>query len=211
MRSSSRSSRCSFSCCSARPWADPARVLVALRPKDQPLAATTVRSIRRQHLTALTACVLGISAVLTFLYMSRGSIASVAASRVSADSLELQRLKTEATQLPLGDLGAMARSAAAIRDQIAHARDSSRRSRLRHHGAEQQQAAVLPQPRPRLRRRGPGILDVSPNRERGKGEHPAVANFAPTGDRCRPTHTRPSTQGAPRKPRLERASAASSI
>ena len=95
-----------------------ARVLVALRPKDQPLAATTIRSIRRQHLDRADRrqCI-GVAAVLTFLYLSRGSIASVAASRVTADSLELQRLKSEAQQIPPGDLGAMARSAAAIREQ----------------------------------------------------------------------------------------------
>ena len=93
------------------------RVLVALKGADQPLAATTIRSIRRQHLTALIVCALGASAVLTFLYLSRGSIASVASSRVRADSLELQRLKAEAQQLPPGDLGAMARSAAAILEQ----------------------------------------------------------------------------------------------
>jgi hypothetical protein len=93
------------------------RVLVALRPKDQPLAATTIRGIRRQHLAAVLGSLLGVAAVLTFLYLSRGSIASVAASRVTADSLELQRLKSEAQQIPLGDLGAMARSAAAIREQ----------------------------------------------------------------------------------------------
>lgn len=94
------------------------RVLVALRAADQPLAAATIRSIRRQHLTALIVCVFGASAVLTFLYLSRGSIASVAASRVKADSLELQRLKIEALQVAPGDLGGMARSAAAVRDEM---------------------------------------------------------------------------------------------
>src|SRR5262249_37452972 len=93
------------------------RVLVALRSSDQPLAATTIRSIRRQHLTALIASTIGVAAVLTFLYLSRGSIASVAAARVTADSLELERLKSEAKQITPGDLGAMARSAAAIREQ----------------------------------------------------------------------------------------------
>lgn len=93
------------------------RVLVALRPNDQPLAATTVRSVRRQHLTALLGSLVGVAAVLTFLYLSRGSIASVAAARVTADSLDLQRLKSDARQIPAGDLGAMARSAAAILEQ----------------------------------------------------------------------------------------------
>ncbi len=93
------------------------RVIVALKATDQPIAATTIRSIRRQHLTAMTASLLGVAAVLTFLYLSRASIAQVAASRVTADSLELERLKSEARQLPPGDLGAMARSAAAILEQ----------------------------------------------------------------------------------------------
>ena len=94
-----------------------ARVLVALRAADQPLAATTVRSVRRQHFAAAIGSTVGVAAVLTFLYLSRGSIASVAATRVTADSLELQRLKAEALQLPPGDLGAMARSAAQILEQ----------------------------------------------------------------------------------------------
>ncbi len=94
-----------------------ARVLVALKTADQPLAATTIKSIRRQHFAALVGSAMGIAAVLTFLYLSRGSIASVAAARVSSDSLELQRLKAEAAQIPPGDLGGMARSAAGILEQ----------------------------------------------------------------------------------------------
>jgi hypothetical protein len=93
------------------------RVLVALRAKDHPLATTIIHSLRRQHVAALIGSIVGVSAVLTFLYLSRGSIASVAATRVSADSLELQRLKAEARLIPPGDLGATARSAAAIREQ----------------------------------------------------------------------------------------------
>jgi len=95
------------------------RVLVALKTADQPIAATTtVRSHRRQHFAVLVGSLIGVSAVLTFLYLSRGSIASVAASRVTADSLELQRLKSEAALIPPGDLGTLARSAAAIRDEM---------------------------------------------------------------------------------------------
>jgi hypothetical protein len=93
------------------------RVLVALKSTDQPLAANTIHSIRRQHLTAMIASTLGVAAVLTFLYLSRGSIAQVAAARVTADSLELERLKSEAQRLPTGDLGAIARSTAAILEQ----------------------------------------------------------------------------------------------
>ena len=55
--------------------------------------------------------------MLTFLFLSRGSIAAVAGQRVTADSVELQRLKTEAQQIPPGDLAAMGRSAAAISEQ----------------------------------------------------------------------------------------------
>jgi hypothetical protein len=153
------------------------RVLAALRAGDQPLAATTIRSIRRQHLTALTVCVLGISAVLTFLYMSRGSIASVAASRVSADSLELQRLKGEAMQLPPGDLGAMASSAAAIREQTRtleiHRDDRAYATTVQNNNRPLFflnlglvfGAAVL------------GFLTYRQTVSEGKGEHPAVAQL----------------------------------
>ncbi|HEY2164322.1 MAG TPA: hypothetical protein VGH04_10040 [Gemmatimonadaceae bacterium] len=93
------------------------RVLVALKAADQPLAAITIRSNRRQHFAVLIGSAIGVAAVLTFLYLSRGRIASVAAARVSADSLELQRLKGEARLIPAGDLGAMGRSAAAMLEQ----------------------------------------------------------------------------------------------
>jgi hypothetical protein len=93
------------------------RVLVALRSADHPLAATTISSVRRQHFAVLIGSLMGVAAVLTFLYLSRGSIASVAAARVSADSLELQRLKREAAQVAPGDLGATARATAAILEQ----------------------------------------------------------------------------------------------
>jgi hypothetical protein len=94
-----------------------ARVLVALKPADQPLASTTIRSMKRQHLAALIGSVLGVTAVLAFLYLSRGSIASVAAARVRSDSLELERLRHEAQAIPPGDLGGIARSTASILEE----------------------------------------------------------------------------------------------
>ncbi len=100
------------------------RVLVALKAGDQPLAATTIRSIRRQHLTALIACVLGVAAVLTFLYyVARqhrvgGRVARLGRQPRPATTQELKR-----QQLPPGDLGAMA--------QIRRARFASRRARSR--------------------------------------------------------------------------------
>ncbi len=153
------------------------RVLVTLRPKDQPLAAATIRSIRRQHLTALLVSLLGVAAVLTFLYLSRGSIASVAASRVKADSLELQRLKSEALQVAPGDLGGMARSAAAIRDEMRtleiHRDDRAYATTVQNNNTPLFflnlglvfGAAVL------------GFLTYRQitSEERGRGEHPAIA------------------------------------
>jgi hypothetical protein len=157
------------------------RVLVALKPSDQPLAATTIRSIRRQHLAASVGCVLGVAAVLTFLYLSRGSIASVAASRVAADSLELQRLKTEAAQLPPEDLGAMARSAAAILEQTRtleiHRDDRAYATTVQNNNRSLFflnlglvfGAAIL------------GFLTYRQTVSEGKGEHPAVEQLR--GDR----------------------------
>jgi hypothetical protein len=91
--------------------------LVALKPEEQPLASTTIVGIRRQHWMVLAGCVIGSLAVLTFLFVSRGRIATVAAARVTADSLELERLVGESRQAREGDLASISRAAAEIREQ----------------------------------------------------------------------------------------------
>jgi hypothetical protein len=67
------------------------RSIVAFRASESPMAATTIRSHRRQHVTVFIAGVLGIAAVLSFMYFSRGQIAETAQSRVQSDSVSLRQ------------------------------------------------------------------------------------------------------------------------
>jgi len=68
-----------------------ARSVVAFRESEAPMAATTIRAHRRQHLVVFSAGLLGIVSVLTFLYFSRAQIAETAQSRVRADSVSLSQ------------------------------------------------------------------------------------------------------------------------
>ena len=68
-----------------------ARSIVAFRASESPMAATTIRSHRRQHVTVFIAGVLGIASVLSFMYFSRGQIAETAQSRVHSDSVSLHQ------------------------------------------------------------------------------------------------------------------------
>lgn len=68
-----------------------ARSIVAFRASESPMAATTIKSHRRQHVTVFIAGVLGIAAVLSFMYFSRGQIAETAQSRVQSDSVSLKQ------------------------------------------------------------------------------------------------------------------------
>jgi hypothetical protein len=65
------------------------RSVVSFREREHPMAATTIRAHRRQHITVFIAGVLGIASVLTFLFYSRAQIAETAQSRVRADSVSL--------------------------------------------------------------------------------------------------------------------------
>jgi hypothetical protein len=94
-----------------------ARVLFALKPSDHPLAATTIRGVRRQYWAALVGCTIGLTAVLAFLFFSRGSIASVAAQRVTADSVEFQRLTNEAAKTSVANLAAVSQMSRRISEQ----------------------------------------------------------------------------------------------
>ena len=68
-----------------------ARSVVAFSAKESPMAATTIKAHRRQHLTVFVAGLLGIAAVLSFLYFSRAQIAETAQSRVRSDSVSLRQ------------------------------------------------------------------------------------------------------------------------
>lgn len=68
-----------------------ARAVVSFSPKETPMAATTIRAHRRQHLFVFTAGLLGIVAVLSFMYYARAQIAETAQSRVRSDSVSLRQ------------------------------------------------------------------------------------------------------------------------
>jgi preprotein translocase subunit SecG len=68
-----------------------ARSIIAFSAKESPMAATTIRQHRRQHIFVFTAGLLGIVSVLSFMYFSRAQIAETAASRVRSDSTSLRQ------------------------------------------------------------------------------------------------------------------------
>ncbi|MEX2110732.1 MAG: hypothetical protein WD802_09035 [Gemmatimonadaceae bacterium] len=72
-----------------------ARSVTAFRQSEHPMAATTIRAHRRQHLVVFGAGMIGIVAVLTFLYTSRAQIAETAMSRVRSDEVALAKAQTE--------------------------------------------------------------------------------------------------------------------
>lgn len=94
-----------------------ARVLFALKPSEHPLAATTIRGIRRQYWAALVGCAFGLVAVLAFLFYARGSIATVASQRVTADSVELERLTRQAATNSVSNLAAVSQTSRRISEQ----------------------------------------------------------------------------------------------
>jgi hypothetical protein len=67
------------------------RSIIAFRASEAPMAATTIRAHRRQHVTIFVIGLLGIVAVLSFMYFSRAQIAATAQSRVRADSVSLKQ------------------------------------------------------------------------------------------------------------------------
>ena len=67
------------------------RSIVAFRESESPMAATTIKAHRRQHVTVFVAGILGIASVLSFMYFSRAQIAETAQSRVRSDSVSLRQ------------------------------------------------------------------------------------------------------------------------
>jgi len=72
-----------------------ARSVVAFSAKESPMAATTIRAHRRQHLFVFVVGLLGIISVLSFLYFSRAQIAETAQSRVHSDSVSLAQAQSD--------------------------------------------------------------------------------------------------------------------
>src|SRR5688500_3340740 len=77
------------------------RSAIAFRETEHPMAATTIRAHRRQHLTVFAAGMIGIVAVLSFMYMSRAQIAETAQSRVRSDQAALAQAR--AAQVEAGN------------------------------------------------------------------------------------------------------------
>jgi len=76
-----------------------ARPLVALRESDYPLAASTIRTARREAWLSLGVASVGLVFALGFLFLSRGQIASGARDRVTQDSTDVQRLDARMTTI----------------------------------------------------------------------------------------------------------------
>ncbi|HWL40674.1 MAG TPA: hypothetical protein VNO75_10610 [Gemmatimonadaceae bacterium] len=72
-----------------------ARSVIAFREREHPMAATTIRAHRRQHLIVFGAGMIGIVAVLSFLYTSRAQIAETAQSRVRSDQVALAQAQAQ--------------------------------------------------------------------------------------------------------------------
>ncbi len=68
-----------------------ARSIVAFSESEHPFAATTIKAHRRQHTFIFVAGLLGIAAVLTFMFSARAQIAETAQSRVRSDSVALRQ------------------------------------------------------------------------------------------------------------------------
>lgn len=67
------------------------RSIIAFRASEAPMAATTIRAHRRQHITIFLIGLLGIASVLSFMYYSRAQISETAQSRVRSDSVSLKQ------------------------------------------------------------------------------------------------------------------------
>ena len=81
-----------------------ARLLLALRAKDHPLAGGSIRSSRRQSWAVVGTCVAGASLVISSLFLARSQIAVATAERVATDSRNIDSLQVK-IQAARGDIG----------------------------------------------------------------------------------------------------------
>jgi hypothetical protein len=81
-----------------------ARLLLALRAKDHPLASGSIRSSRRQGWAVVATCVAGASLVISSLFLARSQIAVATAERVATDSRNIDSLQAK-IQAARGDIG----------------------------------------------------------------------------------------------------------
>ena len=87
------------------------------------MAATTIRSHRRQHIAVFVAGLLGIASVLSFMYFSRAQIAETAQSRVRSDSVTLRQALSD-QQAAGTDLAKTAAGLSGRREGLAGSRDT---------------------------------------------------------------------------------------
>ena len=92
-----------------------ARLLLALRPKDHPLASGSIRSSRRQSMAVVLTCVVGASLVIGALFLARSQIAVATAERVATDSRNIDSLGAK-IQAARGDIGQVSSFTQRIRD-----------------------------------------------------------------------------------------------
>jgi hypothetical protein len=74
------------------------RSIIAFRASEAPMAATTIKAHRRQHITIFLIGLLGIASVLSFMYFSRAQISETAQSRVRSDSVSLREALAQQQQ-----------------------------------------------------------------------------------------------------------------
>jgi hypothetical protein len=79
------------------------RPLMAFRASEHPLAAQTINAHLRQKAMLALFCALGLGAALSFLYVSRGSIAAMADERVTIESRHLDTLRARSATIAPND------------------------------------------------------------------------------------------------------------
>jgi hypothetical protein len=92
-----------------------ARLLLALRAKDHPLAGGSIRSSRRQSWAVVMTCVAGASLVISALFLARSQIAIATAERVATDSRNIDSLQSK-IQAARGDIGQVSSYTQRVRD-----------------------------------------------------------------------------------------------
>lgn len=92
-----------------------ARLLLALRPKDHPLASGSIRSSRRQGWAVVLTGGIGAALVISALFIARGQIAVATAERVQTESRNIDSLQSKITAAR-GDIGQVSSVTQRIRD-----------------------------------------------------------------------------------------------
>lgn len=91
------------------------RLLLALRPKEHPLASGSIKSSHRQSWAVVLTCAAGAALVISALYIARGQIAIATAERVQTDSRNIDSLQAKITAAR-GDIGQVSSYTQRIRD-----------------------------------------------------------------------------------------------